>query len=114
MGLLAWLGTLGAALSEWFARKGLVAAAYGAAFFGVLATYTAAVALIHDAVSALDNSLMDSAVRVGGSSVHWYGYVAMFIPDNMAQCIAILVDAVLLKLAFRLTHQYIQGLASAS
>jgi len=113
MVFLPWLASAGAALTAWGARKGLVVTAYSAGFFGAATIYLACMRLLRDMVAVLDHSLASGAVRAGGVAVDFAGSIAMFVPDNLGNCVIIVLDAFICRAAYILVIRYINQVASA-
>lgn len=116
MPFFAWLGTLGAGLTSWFARKGSVVALYTATFLGFLGVYYACIGLIRDAIAlvSVDLATASGTVTAGGSTINWTNMVGMWVPSNLDDCIIIVMDALVCRAAFLLVKRHIEVVAQAN
>lgn len=112
--MLTWLGALGTAIAEYFSRKGFAVLIYGAAFFGLLASFYAAMAFTQSVLGALNHAIQAMPARTGGPSINWLVMIGMFIPSNAINCLLLIVQAWITRAAFLLTMRYIDGVVKSS
>lgn len=114
MGLLAWFGMLGTAIAEYFGRKGFVVLVYGSVFVGLLSTYYLAMSLAQSGVEAITQAISATPVVPGGPSIDWIVYIGMFVPQNLINCLLLIIQAWATRAALILTLRYVDGVMGSN